>query len=116
MILNIMFFIPYIIMILFGNFLNCFFKRQGLSIRTIDLLLVYFFIGIHVYSFNVFEISVLPHFLILLGVLGILFASILTFKKKQKLNRRFFVRFIRITDLLTLSLYTIIGIIFLLNK
>lgn len=106
------FILPFVLLYFFRRPVNRFLSRSNTKIRFIDLLPIYFMVGIHIYSYEAFGRSLLAHYLIFLSAIAMLLASVFYIKNKKLPFLKFLRVWWRLQDLLSLALFFIFGISF----
>lgn len=107
--------LPFATLFLLNEPVKQLFKKQGIKLRLIDLLPVYFFMGIHIFSLSAFQKTLLPHVIILLAVLGIGLASTFHFKQNNFQLKRFLRILWRLTDLVSMAAFVILGLLYFIT-
>lgn len=114
-IMLIIFLLPFFISYYLNKKINRLLAQSGTKIKLMDLLTIYFMMGIHIFTHEIFNQSFFPHLIIVISILGIILASLFRLKNKHFPLRRFNRIWWRLVDLLLVGLYILFGIWFFIN-
>ena len=114
-IMLIIFLLPFFISYYLNKKINRLLAKSGTKIKLIDLLTIYFMMGVHVFTNEIFNQSFFPHLIIVISILGITLASLFRLKNKRFPFRKFKRIWWRQVDLVVLGAYIIFGIWFFIN-
>ncbi len=111
----IIFLLPFFIFYYLNKKINRLLADSGTKIKFIDLLTIYFMMGIHIFTHEIFDQSLFPYLIIVSALLGIILASLFRIKNERFPLRKFQRIWWRLVDLLALGAYTIFGIWFFVD-
>lgn len=111
----IIFLLPIFLSYYLNEKINRFLAKSRTKIKLIDLLTIYFMMGIHIFTYEIFNQSLFPHLVIVISLLGIIIATLFRVKNKEFPFRKFNRIWWRLVDLLLAGLYIIFGIWFFVN-